>query len=396
MPVHAGVIMTKEVEYYDNKKPGKTYISKSLAFSDQSDRRIRIASKVFDSPATHAFVSEHGERVIRVTPGARQEIVAKFYEDNRGVFVLTIQRFTTRSGRPHKISFSFIDEEIPRLVEFISNLRLVHFPNEQRVNVTDEELKALLLSDDQVKQLIVQNQELVLQLARSEITDSDLVALGYRKKQLARFDKLLHDLDYLEQERRTLELTEEALWQQFFERNKWVFGYGLTYVFLSSLDDRKLEQVVVGHDLWGRGKRADAVMKSRGAIEALCFVEIKRHTTELLQRAPYRSGCWSPSDELSGGVAQLQGTVEKAVRKLAEKLEPVDDLGGPTGEALFAYQPRSFLVVGCLNEFRGQHGINTEKYRSFELYRRNTQRPEIITFDELYERARFIVENVER
>jgi hypothetical protein len=34
-----------------------------------------------------------------------------------------------------------------------------------------------------------------------------------------------------------------------------------------------------------------------------------------------------------------------------------------------------------------------EKYRSFELLRRHTIRPEVITFDELYERAKFIVAN---
>jgi hypothetical protein len=44
----------------------------------------------------------------------------------------------------------------------------------------------------------------------------------------------------------------------------------------------------------------------------------------------------------------------------------------------------------------GEHGVNTEKFRSFELLRRNTFLPEIITFDELYERARFIVHQNER
>jgi hypothetical protein len=66
--------------------------------------------------------------------------------------------------------------------------------------------------------------------------------------------------------------------------------------------------------------------------------------------------------------------------------------GAPTGETLFLYQPRSFLVIGSLAEFRAAHGINEEKYSSFELFRRNVAAPEIITFDELFERARFIVE----
>lgn len=35
--------------------------------------------------------------------------------------------------------------------------------------------------------------------------------------------------------------------------------------------------------------------------------------------------------------------------------------------------------------------MNQDRYRSLELFRRNTISPEIITFDELYDRARFIV-----
>lgn len=390
--------MTDEFEYHKNKRPDKTYVSRSLAaggFGDESGRRIRIASKVFDSSEALSFVREHDQLVIRETAGGRQEIVAKFYEDNRGVFAITIQRFTTATAVPHKTSFSFRGRELTKLLEFISNITPLHFPNDERLNVTDEELKKLLLSPDQVRNLIAQNQPLVLQLARYEITDSDVVALGYRKKQLERFHKLLSDHDYFQDERRSSGSTDEGVWQSFFEQNKWVFGYGLTYVFLSSLDDRKLEQVVAGYDFSSRGKRADALMKTRGAIEAICFLEIKKHTTELLKNIPYRPECWSPSDELSGGVAQVQGTVERAVRNLDEKIEPVNDRGDPTGEALFAYQPKSFLVVGSLDEFRSEHGVNTEKYRSFELYRRNISRPEIITFDELYERAKFIVKHVD-
>ena len=72
------------------------------------------------------------------------------------------------------------------------------------------------------------------------------------------------------------------------------------------------------------------------------------------------------------------------MRRLSEKIEPTNDAGEPTGEELFAYQPKSFLVVGRLDELRSDRGINVEKYRSFELYRRHTHRPEIITFDELF------------
>jgi hypothetical protein len=162
--------VSDEHEIHKNKRPDKTYISRSLSFADQKDRRLRIASKVFDSPETHSFAVEHGEHVIRVTDGGRQEIVAKFYEDSRRVSVLTLQRFTTDTGVPHKAYFSFIGEEIPRLLEFIENLRAIHFQSAARINVTDKELEKLLLSPDQARSLVVQNQDLVIELARSAVT----------------------------------------------------------------------------------------------------------------------------------------------------------------------------------------------------------------------------------
>jgi hypothetical protein len=58
--------------------------------------------------------------------------------------------------------------------------------------------------------------------------------------------------------------------------------------------------------------------------------------------------------------------------------------------------PRSFIVVGDLRQVVEEHGVNEDRHRSFELFRGNTLRPEIITFDELPERARFIVERNEQ
>ncbi|WP_319796949.1 Shedu immune nuclease family protein [Nitrobacter sp.] len=134
-------------------------------------------------------------------------------------------------------------------------------------------------------------------------------------------------------------------------------------------------------------------MKTRGIISSLCFVEIKRHDTPLLASTQYRPDVWPPSTGLSGGVSQLQATVHAAIDSLGQKLLPRDETGDPPGEALFNIEPRSCLVVGSLDQFETDRGPNIPKFRSFELYRRHTGRPEIITFDELLERARFIVEH---
>lgn len=81
-----------------------------------------------------------------------------------------------------------------------------------------------------------------------------------------------------------------------------------------------------------------------------------------------------------------------AVRKIQEKLDVKSNLGDPTGEIVFTHNPKSFLVVGSLGEFITENGVNNDKYRSFELYRRSLNHPEIITFDELYQRAKLVVE----
>jgi len=359
---------------YISPLPGKTYISPSLKDFGDKNRRIRIASKVLPSEDGYEYAKERDEVVLRKKPDAATYIKAKFLEDTRQVFVLTVQKFYTETGQPYGSGFSFVGEEIGKFCEFLANIQSVDFKSRTKVNISDEELRKIALTTHQAKNFVSENPDLFAELLRAEVTTEDLVAVGYRKKQLGVYKKLLDDLKY-------------------FEKNPWVFGYGLGYIFLSGLNDKKLEQVVQGHSVDSHGKRVDALMKTKGIISNLCFVEIKTHSTGLLESKPYRSGCWAPSKELAGAIAQVQGTVALAVENLSSKISPDDKDGNPTGEEIFNYQPKSYLVIGNMTEFVSEHGINKDKLRSFELLRKNTSNPEIITFDELYERAKFIVQN---
>lgn len=375
---------------YKNPKEGKTYISPRLKGFGESKSKVRIASKVIESPDSYAFAKVKDEVVLRHKNDAKTYIAAKFVEDHRGIFVLNIQGYSIAAEKPHNASFAFVGEEIDTLLEFAKNIQSVNLDNPSRVNLTDEELYGISLSDKQAKSLLHENQELFSELIKSEVTTQDIVAVGYRKKQINVYEKLLIDRSYFDSLKNKKECTNEGLWQKYFEKNPWIFGYGLGYIFLSNLDDKKLEQVVQGHDFDSHGKRTDALMKTKGIISNLCFVEIKTHLTELLESKPYRSGCWAPSKELSGAISQVQGTVALAVENLSSKINPSDKEGNPTGEEVFNYQPKSYLVIGSLTEFVSENGVNKDKLRSFELLRRNTLNPEIITFDELYERAKFI------
>jgi len=378
---------------YENPKEGKTYISPSLTSFDDDSRQIRIATKLIESPTSYAFAKIKDEMVLRHKDDAKSKITAKFFEDDRSLFVLSIQGYTVATEKPHNASFSFVGEEIDKLIEFLNNIHSVQLKSRGRIDVTDEELKHLVVSNNQAKRLIHANQEIFTEVLKSEITKEDIVAVGYRKKQLDVYERLLIDADYFSKLQNKNKTTTEGLWQRYFEKNPWVFGYGLGYIFLSCLDDKKLEQVVKGHSVDSHGKRVDALMKTKGIISNLCFIEIKTHATELLEKKPYRSGCWAPSKELAGAIAQVQGTVASAIENLSEKINPRDKEGNPTGEEIYNYQPKSYLVIGSMNEFLTEHGVNKDKLRSFELLRKNTTNPEIITFDELYERARFIVQH---
>lgn len=379
---------------YDfNKRPDKTYMSPSLPDLGGSGRRIRIATKTFGAVTEPEFATVKGELVVRHKEGQKRVVTAKFFEDNRNVNVLSLQAYTAATGSAHKTGFSLVGREIATFLEFAKHIQEHIFKHDHSVNIEDQELRRFILSQRQAVQIIAEHPEALAEAMRTQVTKKDLVAVAYRRKQLEAFERLLKDPDYFANAKARKGCADEALWQRFFEKNTWIFGYGLGYLFLSSLDEQKLESAVQGHSIVSHGKRADALMKTRGLVSSLCFVEIKVHTTKLLAatKTAYRAGCWAPSPELVGAVAQSQGTVHGAVKNIGDKYSGRDDSGAPTGEAAFNIQPRSFLVIGSLDEFIGEHGVNEEQYRSFELYRRNTAWPEIITFDELYERASYIV-----
>jgi hypothetical protein len=165
---------------------------------------------------------------------------------------------------------------------------------------------------------------------------------------------------------------------------------------LTSWDPERLEQLVAGPSISGPGKRVDALLETSGRIRSLVFAEIKHHETDLLASNEYRSGCWAPSAELAGAVTQAQRTVDMAVNDIGTRLPDTDEEGAETGEAVQVVRPRSFVIVGQLDQLRRPGGVHTAKYRSFELFRRNLYEPEIVTYDELLARAEWHITMAEQ
>ncbi|MDV2435594.1 Shedu anti-phage system protein SduA domain-containing protein [Corynebacterium tuberculostearicum] len=71
--------------------------------------------------------------------------------------------------------------------------------------------------------------------------------------------------------------------------------------------------------------------------------------------------------------------------------------GGSTGDGANWVEPRSFLVIGSMSDLCSSQGNRIDaKFRSFESFRSNLKSPEVLTFDELVERARWNVELAEK
>jgi Domain of unknown function (DUF4263) len=235
------------------------------------------------------------------------------------------------------------------------------------------------------------NPRLYANFIENDVTADDVVAIAHRRSVVEGFRRLLEDPQFFSDEAAAFNGRKEAVWQDLLENNPWILGVSLAGQVLTSWSEDKLEQVVAGFSVGGPGKRTDALMHTSGRIRALVFAEIKHHETKLLGEE-YRTGAWAPSSELSGGVTQVQQTVHLASRQIGERLSETDESGAETGEHTYLVRPRSFLILGNLEQLRGPGGVHRAKYESFELYRRNLYEPEIITFDELLARAEWHVE----
>jgi hypothetical protein len=394
-----GGMMPSDAEFHFKKRPEITYISKRLTCEAQPLRRVRIVSRVFDGLHLVEFANVNHELVIRVTPGRRQEVKATVFEDNRGLESLVLQRYEVKSGRPHqKTSFSFSGSHLDQFIDFILSLRLLPFKAPIKTKVYHQQFDEQLSAFRQVREFLAANPGLLESIIENDLAERDIVALGYRKAQLEIFRQLLNDESYFKRKMHEWgKTTPEAVWQRFFEANDWIFGWGLNYVFCTSLDRKKLEQTIKGFDFAHWGKRADGLLKKANAISSFCLVEIKRHDTLLLASKEYRTGVWSPSEDLSGGIAQSHANVAEFMAAQPQlKYEGHNKSGDPTGETVYKVEPQCCLVIGNLEQFKVSNGVNEDKFLAFERHRAFTTQPTILTFDELFHRASWAISSKEK
>jgi hypothetical protein len=327
----------------------------------------------------YATIADESEVVlgeVDVTERFKLAVSAFYVKDKAdfGTFKLTKLKFhKLRGWEPdgHIHVNYFHLAQIHQFLSIIANVDLSH-AQKARLSLDNLDLGALasLLNS-------TQGPRLIQELANSPDLHHDIYAVAAKREALQRFKSMLAPGQ------------SEPDWQSFFEANRWIFGHGLNYVFLDKVG-QKLEARTTGNSYDQSGKTVDALMRTRAEISQYVLIEIKKADTPLLRPGKaYRSGCYGVSDELSNAVTQIQKAVFEFSRtRFRERTK--DTHGNDLSEEVYAIEPRSFLVIGNLSELRG----NNDKVTCFELYRRNVKAPEILTFDELFHRAKFIVANL--
>lgn len=169
----------------------------------------------------------------------------------------------------------------------------------------------------------------------------------------------------------------ENWWQRFFDQN--IFALQLLFggptVFVDS-------QLPIGEDAGSnKGKKIADYLFENPMTNNAALVEIKRPSTQLLSRRPYRAGVYGIHSEISKSVTQVLDQAQRLTRhEEPTRSRALDGSWRSTA-------PRCFVVAGLGTELD-----TVDKKRSFELFREHLSGVRLATYDEVLEQLKSLRE----
>lgn len=393
--VFANLAEPNEVTYASGRLTTRTYASRSFLalFGRDEGHSSRYIYRVFDEKSLIQDKDwEWDNMVIYETPKGRKQIQLQVARERGSVRMLRIQKVPVNNNASKLETILELDrEQAARLIEMLQTLGSIPVEGENSAYIDDQLLKDLLEDPGATSRIYSREPDRFKALIEADADANDVIALQHRKRIVQTMQEWLKDEKAFDSAVANSGGPEHA-WQSIIEKNPWILGIGLGGQLFTSWGREKLEQTVVGRSIKNPGKKPDALLSTAGIIRSIAFAEIKHHRTKLVE-GEYRSGCWNPSKELSGAVVQAQQTVHLACRELGDYLQESTDDGEMLPSGTFLLRPRSFVIAGTLGQLTGSAGgVIPDKFRSFEMFRRNLYDPEVITFDELVARAEWHVE----
>ncbi|REE79416.1 Shedu immune nuclease family protein [Pantoea ananatis] len=213
-------------------------------------------------------------------------------------------------------------------------------------------------------------------LVSNKLTNNDINTILGRKDSLTEYESMLENsANYTEPD-----------WQSFFERNEWIFGYGLKYKYLKIL---QREAHISKTDLNGGNDVITDFLMSDSRYTKI--VELKTPETKLFTKKQGRSDTWFLSSELTNAVSQILS--QKANWEIESQNRNYTSDGRLIHEESF--DTECILIIGSLSSINGSDREKLIKRKTLELYRRNLKNIDILLYDELLERSRYIVKSAE-
>lgn len=166
----------------------------------------------------------------------------------------------------------------------------------------------------------------------------------------------------------------EEFWQQLLTKSPAV----LSQVFPNSSFQFGSKSYVGGKTLGNKkGNVVDFIYASKHT-DNVVMVEIKTPVKNLLGKK-YRDNAYSVSDELSGGIVQVLNYKEQLLKEYY-KLKDDDS-------SFNAFSPKCVVLVGDLE----REMDDPIKIKSLELFRGSLSGVQVITYDELFEKAKDVL-----
>lgn len=293
-------------------------------------------------------------------------------------------------------------EQFWKMIAFLSRFKdlvdLGEFSKEFKVVSTSEEYIYKFKNKEQARQI----SELAKLVAEANLDEFGIkkILTDTRKKILEEFRKLLFEENYwkfyeVKNKIKLKGVGEEAVWHYFLKENAWILGLNLDIRFIRDL----IDEVNIGNsDSEGKGSPKSDFL---GITDYTILVEIKTPSTFLftdIKKTTARANTWSFSDNFIDGISQCLGQkfdwdkYHKSKKLINNEMVINQDL-------VRTLDPKSIFIIGSKTKEIPETSTNNDiliKRDTFELFRRNNRNIEILTYDELYDRAYFIVYNKKR
>jgi hypothetical protein len=378
-----------EYDFFKLRKQARTYLSKVFTFNERNPERVRQVRMVIEGNDQVHLGEIEGAMCLRLNGSIRKtQVSALITQDDKKIKRVTLQTFKSRAGdwiqAVEKDEFTFRADEFTRLLSFLTQIEFIDLSNEENFQIEDISTKAgpkaiIDASDrgivDRIKTMTEGQRSGLLRALQQSLSAEEINILLGRRQGLEEYETHIRLGDW-----------SEAQWQDFFEREPWVFGYGLDYRVMRQFDR---EMTVGGGGSDNQNKPVIDFLMS--FTDYTVLVEIKTPATPIFTASRRgRAGTWEFSREFMSAVSQI---IEQKAEWLsfAQTGEHYNKSGT---EALTARtrNAKSILVIGSRDEFsRSANSRTTNVMRdTFELFRRENRSIDILTFDELLERARFI------